>query len=1133
MSQHHKFGSKSNCQPMVTPFSTSISTVTLKRAAIDYPDEDNGLDYPNQDNEDHGDQDHNVCDDDDNQIYVSRAWLEQKVDSIPINACDGDEVGVSEEDSLEERDLPNLDTDFWDMESERIDEFDGMTSLTTDLSYIVLHQFLTDIGAPIHAFDSILRLLKREADMNGFSITAKHPRRETLLNKMINQYSTSGMKPTREVVDIEHLPPPAVRYDNQPIPRKVDTAVYYFDAQSAISELLGTPNLFSDVANLAVPPENPFGRCPSGQPLGESTTGSWYQEAYDNMFERSGGTGKYGELDYFLLPLVLYMDKTGVTIMQRHGLEPVMLTTIVLNEKARNKTDLSWRHLGFIPDLDQKSRAAKDIERGNPIGKGMSCRNYHACLEVVLRSLHVLQAAGGFTHRFTLGSVTKTVRVWCPVAFIIGDTKSQDNLCCRVANYQEQPRTCYACYTSFEDLSSETSKCRYVTQKEQWDLLDGCMEPGRECDATLALQLKETSTIRCFSNAMFKLNFGGSVFGQFGACALDMMHCFRSGVMRYIALAFISPMLPKQREQVDTMISSIMRGQRCRGMCSGLRTNFTKGVTNCTLLTANEWAGLLLAYLIINQTYQGAIIIESRFDDKEKDWAKHVAKRNKTVKEREEEKERRRRLKADRDKDVHPDDSEQEAVIAEEDDIDPHEARCTRTEFVQILEQILCYEALSSLSPTHWRQGDALGERKYDKAMRVMLKQLTSTLSRGGLGWQLAKVHTSFRHAASTIAKFGRLSNCDAEVGERGLKVWAKKPARRTNKQKTDTFTSQTSERVFESGVFRKAQASMERDDDDDDDNDTEPEDSSDSEQVLGPLLDQLEKKKACALKREGLQGNPKFVISYNHSFTEPDPGVEPTRHDACTAQCQWQGTYVHKSLVALPQSMVECFANAYFGNLPGAVVTDEMKQLTIDGYTECLPDAEDGVVYRAHPNFMSAGPWYDWAIIGCPNGNQDLQRNPDVGVINNKSHDDEVAPTVPGKTKSGSNCRAPQYSYCTRKYGRFHVPCKILCFFRCPLEGVELAIVHACRPWMQKNYDRSSAISESWHLQMLEEQIGNRRRNNLIPAYNIVDAADLIEQISVYEETPGIHTSLPDEEYSGHVIFVTDRSTNWAQEFM
>ena len=67
----------------------------------------------------------------------------------------------------------------------------------------------------------------------------------------------------------------------------------------------------------------------------------------------------------------------------------------------------------------------------------------------------------------------------------------------------------------------------------------------------------------------------------------------------------------------------------------------------------------------------------------------------------------------------------------------------------------------------------------------------------------------------------------------------------------------------------------------------------------------------------------------------------------------------------------------------------------------------------------------------------------------------------------------------------------------------------------------------------MQENQIGNTQKNYLTPVYSHVEASCLMESISVYEETPGIHQCLPDKDYAGHVIYVTDRETEWANKFM
>ncbi len=96
----------------------------------------------------------------------------------------------------------------------------------------------------------------------------------------------------------------------------------------------------------------------------------------------------------------------------------------------------------------------------------------------------------------------------------------------------------------------------------------------------------------------------------------------------------------------------------------------------------------------------------------------------------------------------------------------------------------------------------------------------------------------------------------------------------------------------------------------------------------------------------------------------------------------------------------------------------------------------------------------------------------------------------------------------------------------------------------MQKNYDRTSTLTESWHLQyykeLVEPPIDQAKQKNkkhsytLRPVYVVVDAKDLKENIFVMEENPGIHELIEYNTTSaGHVVFITDRETHWPGLFM
>jgi hypothetical protein len=132
-------------------------------------------------------------------------------------------------------------------------------------------------------------------------------------------------------------------------------SVFVFDAKLQIKSLLGDIGLFKDIDNLVVDPDNLFGcyRSPDGK-LGEVYSGQWYDCANKELIEDAPPSPP-GRPPKFFLGLTLYVDKTGTSINQRHGLEPCMMTALIIKETIRNQCYRCHRPLGYIPDLEQKS----------------------------------------------------------------------------------------------------------------------------------------------------------------------------------------------------------------------------------------------------------------------------------------------------------------------------------------------------------------------------------------------------------------------------------------------------------------------------------------------------------------------------------------------------------------------------------------------------------------------------------------------------------------------------------------------------------------------------------------------------------------------------------------------------------
>ena len=106
----------------------------------------------------------------------------------------------------------------------------------------------------------------------------------------------------------------------------------------------------------------------------------------------------------------------------------------------------------------------------------MNFRNYHKALTPLVESIHSLQdMENGIQMTVMIGSQLKQMNVFFPIAFWMGDGKSSDMLCCRIAHY-EQPRMSRACYCTFDECDDPYHQCVWVTQAEQHELLKDCEE---------------------------------------------------------------------------------------------------------------------------------------------------------------------------------------------------------------------------------------------------------------------------------------------------------------------------------------------------------------------------------------------------------------------------------------------------------------------------------------------------------------------------------------------------------------------------------------------------------------------------------------------------------------------------------
>ena len=229
-----------------------------------------------------------------------------------------------------------------------------------------------DANAPLDLVDKVVKVF-RDAQSNGLNLESDVIRsREYFLKHLNKRFNT----PVPESVDVKVEDP---KGNDQTI--TVIRQNFLTQAMDLIHdhEIWGDCNNFTGTVSMD-DPYNSFKHGQSDKKVDEVVDGIWYRQTVEECAKIAKGER------FLVLGLIFYCDKTGTDVNQRNSLEPVSFTFCLFNRQCRYKT-AAWRTLGYIPDLENMSSAMHSVSRGGFIGKSRSCRNFHACLEVLLSPL--------------------------------------------------------------------------------------------------------------------------------------------------------------------------------------------------------------------------------------------------------------------------------------------------------------------------------------------------------------------------------------------------------------------------------------------------------------------------------------------------------------------------------------------------------------------------------------------------------------------------------------------------------------------------------------------------------------------------------------------------------------------------
>lgn len=567
---------------------------------------------------------------------------------------------------------------------------------------IDLMKLIMDMNAPDYAFERILEWARKNYE-EGFNFNpSKGKTMKSNLDWMFKMTENAGMR-LPKIVPVQ-------------VEDGVTSEVIVFDfLPSALSILQDRSKLRKE--HCVLDWNNPLAKYvpPDGR-IGEALSGSVYQENHHRFTNPSRPT--------LCIPCIGWFDRTHVTSNGRFGLQPFMITFAIFTEEYRRHLE-AWMVLGYMPAHDTSS-----AEKGT-LKPGQTLRDYHKQLGVMLES---------FRESTLVQNVELPIgprgTIVCDISFtflfIIQDMEEGDRLTGRfkphVRGVKRQVR---ACNVNFENLANPQARCRYVTASQMARVAQSNNEDFRQKWSMHRLD-------NCFNY----ISFMDQKRGIFGATPSEILHCVRAGPLKEANKAVFSDLSQGLKTKLDNMARNFHKNNRQTYRKAYPSTKFTNGVTNLTLISADEHVGMMFLFVALSHFDEGWDTLDAIMRKKGKtDLAKVMA----------------------------------------------------------TFEAILCFHAWLSL-PKQWHisQGEE-AMKSAQKSIRSLIWYIVNNIPKDS--WLFPKLH-ELLHFVDDMSRFGSTANFSAQRTESLLKDTGKRVGRKAQKTKTGVVFEHQSARRYASMIL-------------------------------------------------------------------------------------------------------------------------------------------------------------------------------------------------------------------------------------------------------------------------------------------------------------------------------------------
>ena len=760
-----------------------------------------------------------------------------------------------------------------------------------------------------------------------------------------------------------------------------------------------------------------------------------------------------------------------------------------------------------------------------------------------------------------IGDQVKKMIVRPQLCCIFNDGKSADAMCSRYGGYYNCARISRSCFTSYEKCNSVLNTCDYVEALPGSDLIkkfqimfltteqiierfDHVKSP-LQAEAFTKLIQKELNDAG-FQGAMNAfvssyIEFGLDPRGVWGANPLDLMHAVQSGIFPYVSHLVLDPLPDKLKTELDTLVDELLGSLRSSEKPSYPRYTFSKGYSKLTLLTSDEWPGMLFVLLLVLRTERGREIMGGVFAQADKQQPRFVAQE--THRQRQAYKKQQVNWWEHSSSQFDPTTEDAEEDQADDDSVEDAipvaEHMCSLNDFVLLAETLLSFHAWYKTGD-HWlwrvdEKGNKFtSEAAYEFGMRRMLAMIKYYIprktKRGRNGWKLQKFHDLF-HLILDMMRHGSPKNSDCGPNESGLRNWAKEPASTSQNRGYQIFIQQVAARLYESNLLAKCRR----------ENDIIGIRDNRLKSLSDPVLDGEKSTTHNSELNPVMGGSYCYVYTSNSEKDLTKWGQRGTK---------WSGNdKTRKGDVEVHPAMLSFLREKQYQEVPGKRIkpVDESEIPTSSHhspywklYTECtlaLPDkSKERLTFRCHPNHNNEGSFFDWAMVKFEVGDE-------FEAIHGLEEDEH--PTF---------------------YPQDTVPVKILGFCSRPAEDDDadnevLALVHACNYRTKPLRKHDTVLTEAWQLEyrepsvptsMLEGDARTRKRARplyelkknknkknskkdslLEPVLTWVPLNTIQDRVFVMEEIPGLKEQVLNEGAEYCAVVLVKKWPLWADGFM